>query len=86
LGRIVASLKTALEQTPPELAADIVERGIVMMGGGSLLRDLDKLFKEETNLPINIVEDPLTAVVLGCGKILSDIPKYEKIIMKSTRL
>lgn len=86
LGRIVASLKTALEQTPPELAADIVERGIVMMGGGALLRDLGSLFKEETNLPINVVEDPLTAVVLGCGKILSDIPKYEKIIMKSTRM
>jgi rod shape-determining protein MreB len=56
-----------------------------MMGGGSLIRDLGVLLKEETNLPINSVEDPLTCVVLGSGKILSDINKYEKIIMKSSR-
>ena len=85
LGRIVAALKSALEKTPPELAADIVDRGIVMMGGGALLRDLAVLLKEETNLPINAVEDPLTCVVLGSGKILSNIQKYEKIIMKSSR-
>ena len=85
LGRIVAALKTALEKTPPELAADIVDRGIVMMGGGALLRDLGVLLKDETNLPINAVEDPLTSVVLGSGKILSNIQKYEKIIMKSSR-
>jgi len=85
LARIVAALKTALEKTPPELAADIVDRGIVMMGGGALLRDLGVLLKEETNLPINAVEDPLTSVVLGSGKILSNIQKYEKIIMKSSR-
>ncbi|MFO7915536.1 MAG: rod shape-determining protein [Candidatus Krumholzibacteriales bacterium] len=86
LGRIVAALKTALEKTPPELAADIVERGIVMMGGGALLRDLGQLFKEETNLPINVVEDPLTCVVLGTGKILNNIQDYEKILMKTSRL
>ncbi|MCD6379774.1 rod shape-determining protein, partial [bacterium] len=85
LSRIIVALKTALEKTPPELAADIVDRGIVMMGGGSLIRDLGVLLKEETNLPINSVEDPLTCVVLGSGKILSDINKYEKIIMKSSR-
>ncbi len=85
LNRIVAALKSALEKTPPELAADIVDRGIVMMGGGALLRDLAVLLKEETNLPINAVEDPLTCVVLGSGKILSNIQKYEKIIMKSSR-
>jgi len=85
LGRIISALKTALEKTPPELAADIVDRGIVMMGGGALLRDLGIMFKKETNLPINTVEDPLTCVVLGSGKILSNIQKYEKIIMKSSR-
>lgn len=86
LSQIVAALKTALEQTPPELAADIVDRGIVMTGGGSLLRGLDMLFKEETNLPINVVEDPLTCVVLGSGKILGNLHSYERIIMKSSRM
>ena len=86
LSQIVAALKTALEQTPPELAADIVDRGIVMTGGGSLLGGLDVLLKEETNLPINVVEDPLTCVVLGTGKILGDLHTYERIIMKSSRL
>ena len=86
LSQIVAALKTALEQTPPELAADIVDRGIVMTGGGSLLRGLDMLFKEETNLPINVVEDPLTCVVLGSGKILGNLHAYERIIMKSSRM
>jgi rod shape-determining protein MreB len=85
LSQIVAAVKQALEQTPPELAADIVDRGIVMTGGGSLLRGIDVLLKEETNLPINIVEDPLTAVVLGCGKILTNLHLYERIIMKSSR-
>ena len=85
VSQIVAAVKTALEQTPPELAADIVDRGIVMTGGGSLLRGLDILLKEETNLPINVVEDPLTCVVLGCGKILSNLHQYERIIMKSSR-
>jgi rod shape-determining protein MreB len=85
LSQIVAAVKTALEQTPPELAADIVDRGIVMTGGGSLLRGLDVLLKEETNLPINVVEDPLTCVVLGCGKVLSNLHQYERIILKSSR-
>lgn len=86
MSQIVAALRTALEQTPPELAADIVDRGIVMTGGGSLLRGLDMLFKEETNLPINVVEDPLTCVVLGSGKILGNLHSYERIIMKSSRM
>jgi rod shape-determining protein MreB len=85
LSQIIAALKTALEQTPPELAADIVDRGIVMTGGGSLLRGIDILVKEETNLPINVVEDPLTCVVLGSGKILGNLHLYERIIMKSSR-
>lgn len=85
VSQIVAAVKTALEQTPPELAADIVDRGIVMTGGSSLLRGLDQLLKEETNLPINVVEDPLTCVVLGCGKVLSNLHQYERIIMKSSR-
>ncbi len=85
VSQIVAALKTALEKTPPELAADIVERGIVMMGGGSLLRRIDVLLMEETNLPINVVEDPLTCVVLGAGKVLGNLHEFEGIIMKSSR-
>ncbi|UCG53079.1 MAG: rod shape-determining protein [Candidatus Latescibacterota bacterium] len=81
--QIVEALKQALEMTPPELAADIVDRGIVMTGGGSLLRGLDTLFKEQTNLPINLVDDPLLCVVLGAGKVLDNVPLYDRILMQS---
>ena len=64
---IAGSLKTALEQTPPELCADVAERGIVLTGGGALLRDLDRLLMEETGLPVLIAEDPLTCVARGGG-------------------
>ncbi len=70
---IVDVSKTTLEHTPPELAADLIDRGIVMAGGGSLLRGLDKLLAEETGLPVHIADDPLTAVVLGTGQTL-DMP------------
>ncbi len=83
IAQIVEALKSALEQTPPELAADIVDRGIVMTGGGSMLRGLDKLLKEETNLPINLVDDPLLCVVLGAGKVLDDLHTYDRILMQS---
>jgi rod shape-determining protein MreB len=79
--QIVEALKLALERCPPELAADIVDRGIVMTGGGSLLRELETLLKEETNLPINTVDDPLSCVVLGTGKILDDFDYYAKVLM-----
>jgi rod shape-determining protein MreB len=81
--QIVEALKNALEQTPPELAADIVDRGIVMTGGGSMLRGLDTLLKEKTNLPINVVDDPLLCVVLGAGKVLDDLHMYDRILMQS---
>ncbi len=82
ISQIVESLKSALEQTPPELAADIVDRGIVMTGGGALLRGLDTLLKEETNLPINVVDDPLLCVVLGAGKVLDNVHTYDRILMQ----
>jgi len=85
IAQIVDALKEALEQTPPELAADIVDRGIVMTGGGSLIRGLGSLFKEATNLPINTVEDPLYCVVLGTGKILDNVTAYEDVIMHSAK-
>ena len=83
--QIVEALKLALERTPPELAADIVDRGIVMTGGGSLLRELETLLKEETNLPINTVDDPLSCVVLGTGKILDDFDHYVKVLIAAER-
>ena len=64
------SVKTALEQTPPELSADIAESGIVLTGGGALLRDLDVLLSEETGLPVLVADDPLTCVARGGGKAL----------------
>jgi rod shape-determining protein MreB len=82
---IVRGVKRVLEDTPPELAADIVDRGIVMTGGGALLRGLDVYLREKTNLPINVVEDPLTAVVLGAGKVLDNLEKYEKVLLKRDR-
>ena len=70
LNQIVSAVKNALEQTPPELGADIAERGMVLTGGGALLRDLDRLLAEETGLPVLIAEDPLSCVVRGCGLAL----------------
>jgi rod shape-determining protein MreB len=66
-------VRIALEQTPPELAADIVDKGIVLTGGGSLLKNLDVLLREETKLPITVTEDPLSTVVLGSGKTLESL-------------
>jgi rod shape-determining protein MreB len=76
---IVDAVRVALERTPPELSADIVDRGIVLTGGGSLLKNLDKLLREETGLPISVAEDPLSSVVLGTGKMLSDFDLLRKI-------
>lgn len=80
--QIVDAVRRALEITPPELAADIVDRGIVMTGGGALLRGLDVLLSSETNLPIHVDEDPLTCVVRGTGKILDDEDKYASVLMR----
>lgn len=76
---IVNTIKLALENTPPELSADIVDRGIVLAGGGALLRGIDLLLREETGLPIILAEDPLAAVVIGVGKALDEIDLLKKI-------
>lgn len=78
---LVEIIKMALEQTPPELAADIVDRGIVLAGGGALLKNLDKLLKEESGLPITVTEDPLSTVVIGSGKILDNIEILKQVII-----
>ena len=70
LNSIVSAVKTALEQTPPELGADIAKKGMVLTGGGALLRDIDRMLMEETGLPVVIADDPLTCVVRGSGKAL----------------
>ncbi|MBI4513413.1 MAG: rod shape-determining protein [Gemmatimonadetes bacterium] len=79
--QIVEAVRRALEITPPELASDIVDRGIVMTGGGSLIRGLDRLLAEETSLPIHLDEEPLTCVVRGCGRILDDMAKYRGVLV-----
>src|SRR5512146_778242 len=76
---IINAIRVALERTPPELSADISDRGIVLTGGGALLKNLDKRIREETGLPVSIADDPLCSVVLGTGKMLSDFKLLRKI-------
>ena len=76
---IVQAVRIALEQTPPELAADIVDRGIVLTGGGALLKGLDQLLREETSLPITVVDDPLSTVVIGTGKALDNLDILKEV-------
>jgi rod shape-determining protein MreB len=79
---IVETVKIALEQTPPELAADIVDSGIVLTGGGALLKNLDKLLREESGLPITVTDDPLSTVCLGCGKALDSIDILKQVMIR----
>ncbi|MCA9772631.1 MAG: rod shape-determining protein, partial [Myxococcales bacterium] len=80
INQIVEVVRVTLERTPPELAADIVDNGIVLAGGGALLRGLDELLREETGLPVRRAEDPLCAVVYGSGKVLEELDLLQKII------
>ena len=83
LAGIVGAVKKALEKTPPELASDVAERGMVLTGGGALLRDLDRLLMEETGLPVIIAEDPLTCVARGGGRYLEMMDEYGSEILVS---
>ena len=76
---VVEAIKVSLEKTPPELAADIVDNGIVLAGGGALLANLDLLIKEKTGLPVTLAEVPLTCVVRGCGKALESISLLKQV-------
>lgn len=78
---IINAIKRALERTPPELSSDILDRGIILTGGGALLRGLDEVLRVETNLPVHVAEDPLLAVVVGTGMVLEDIKRYSAIML-----
>ncbi|MEZ0536104.1 rod shape-determining protein [Caldicellulosiruptoraceae bacterium PP1] len=82
---IVDSIKQTLEKTPPELASDIMIRGIMLTGGGALLKGLDKLIKQETGLPVNIAQSPLDCVALGAGKVLEEIETLKKVVISGRR-
>jgi rod shape-determining protein MreB and related proteins len=80
---IIDAVRVALEQTPPELAADIVDRGIMLTGGGALFKNLDKLIREETGLPVSVAEDPLSTVARGAGKLLDDLHLLRNVTISS---
>ena len=77
--QIIQAVRDALERIPPELSADVCDRGIVMSGGGALLHNFDERLRAETGLPVQVAEDPLSAVVMGAGKMLSDFTLLRKI-------
>jgi rod shape-determining protein MreB len=79
LSSILESVRITLERCPPELAADLVDRGIVLAGGGALLRGIDKLVAEETGLPVHVAEDPLSAVAEGTGRVLQELQFLKRV-------
>jgi rod shape-determining protein MreB and related proteins len=79
---ILETIKTALEQTPPELAADIVDKGIVLTGGGSLLKNLDEVLRRETSLPVSVADDPLSTVVVGSGLVFDNFDRLKDVLIK----
>jgi rod shape-determining protein MreB len=85
VGYIVDAVRLCLERTPPELASDILDRGIVLTGGGALLKGLDERLRIDTELPIIVADDPLTCVALGTGKIFENLPQYQKILSTNKR-
>jgi rod shape-determining protein MreB and related proteins len=83
LSSILESVRITLERCPPELSADLVDRGIVMAGGGSLLRGIDRLVAEETGLPVHIADDPLSAVAEGTGRVLQELQFLKRVSSNS---
>lgn len=85
VSKIVEAVKLTLEKTPPELASDIVEKGIILAGGGALIQNLDKLLSKETNMPVYVADNPLECVVKGAGKTLEDLEKLKKVLINARR-
>ena len=83
--KIIEIIKTTLEKTPPELAADIMEKGIVLAGGGALIKNLDKLISERTSMPVYVAENPLECVVKGTGKTLEDLDRLKNVLINARR-
>ena len=83
--QIIEAIRQTLERTPPELSADILDRGVMLTGGGALLKGLDERIKMETNLPVHVADDPLTAVVLGTGKVIDNLSDYQKVLIRNRR-
>ena len=83
--QIIEAVRQTLERTPPELSADILDRGVMLTGGGALLKGLDERIKMETNLPVHIAEDPLIAVVMGTGKVIDNLNDYQKVLIRNRR-
>jgi rod shape-determining protein MreB and related proteins len=86
INAIIDSIKYTLEKTPPELASDIMDRGIMLAGGGALLSGLDKLIKEETGMPVTVAENPLDCVVIGAGKVLDEIETLRRVLISPKKL
>lgn len=85
VNQIVDAVKNTLDKTPPELAADIMDKGIVLAGGGSMLKGLDERLKHETGMPIHLADDPLIAVAVGSGKCLEEFEALKRVLISSTR-
>ena len=85
ISEIIDVVKVTLEKTPPELAADIVERGVMLAGGGALIKNLDKLISQKIEMPVYVAEDPLECVVKGTGKTLADLEKLKDVLINSRK-
>jgi rod shape-determining protein MreB len=86
VGRIITAVKTTVEETPPELLADIMAKGIYLAGGGSLLKGLSPLVQQETKIPVKIIEDPMTAVVRGAGVVLENLDELGEILAENEEM
>ncbi len=85
IGKIVEIVKLTLEKTPPELASDIMEKGIILAGGGALIQNLDKLLSRQTGMPVFVAEQPLDCVVRGTGKTLEDLERLKTVLINSRK-